>query len=135
MRPMSTPRSPQYPPNFRVDSQHHAWLSWRPIHARSGARIAPPISDFMPECIANIASVDLGPGITAPAKHLPLRHLGLSSFRKHLHLAPNAFPALIAAPSCLPNARQKGNRLRPGFFAYETGCHDGGNVKHTRFSA
>lgn len=95
----------------------------------------PLYSDFMPECIANIASVDLGSGTTAPAKHLPLRHSGLSSLRKHLHLAPNAFPALIAAPSCLPNARQKGNRFHSGFSAYETGSHDGGNVKHTRFNA
>ena len=84
----------------------------------------------MPECIANIASVDLGPGTKALAKRLPLRHLGLSSFRKHLHLAPNAFPALIAAPSCLPNARQTGNRFRLGFYAYEIGCHDGEKPKH-----
>jgi len=70
----------------------------------------PPLtSDFMPERTANITSVDLGPVTSSPSKFLPLRHLKQSLHDTHLHLAPNAFSALIAATSASPMPARTSN--------------------------
>lgn len=95
----------------------------------------PPNPDFMPERTANIASVDLGPGTSSFLKSLAQRHLRLSVDRKYLHLAPHAFPALIAAPTRLPNARQNVYRFLPGASRLGIERRSGGPVNITPCTA